>query len=89
MVAKFVALEFHVTLLVISVVLPSEKMPLAVKDCVWPVAIEAVAGVITMDVSCAEVTVAIAEPVVDPTVAVMVEVPADTPDTKPDALTVA
>ena len=34
MVAKFVALEFHVTLSVISVVLPSEKIPLAANDCV-------------------------------------------------------
>ena len=31
-VAMFVALEFQVTLFVISVVLPSEKMPLAVND---------------------------------------------------------
>ena len=55
------ALEFHVTLFVMSVVLPSEKMPLAVNDCVWPVAIEAVAGVMTIDVSCAEDTVAVAD----------------------------
>jgi hypothetical protein len=32
MVAMFAALEPHVTLFVMSVVLPSEKMPLAVND---------------------------------------------------------
>ena len=32
-VATLAALEFHVTLFVISVVLPSEKIPLAVNDC--------------------------------------------------------
>ena len=61
MVAKLVALEFHVTLFVMSVVLPSENMPLAVNDCVWPAAIEAVAGATTIDVSCAADTVAVAD----------------------------
>jgi hypothetical protein len=88
-VAKFVAFEFHVTLFVMSVVLPSEKIPLAVKACVWPVAMEAVAGVRTIDVNWAAVTVADAEPVVDPIVAVMVELPAATPVTKPVEFTVA
>jgi hypothetical protein len=89
MVATPVALEFHITLFVISVVLPSEKMPLAVNDCDWPVAMEAVAGVMTIDASCAAVTVAVAEPWVDPIVAVMVELPAETPVTNPEELTVA
>jgi hypothetical protein len=88
-VAKFVALELHVTLFVISVVLPSEKIPLAVNDCVWPVAMEAVAGVMTIDANWAAVTVAVAEPFVDPIVAVMVELPADTPVTNPDEFTAA
>jgi len=71
------------------VVLPSEKMPLAVNACDWPVAIDAVAGVTTMEVSNAEVTVAIAEPDLAPIVAVMVELPAATPVTNPDESTVA
>jgi hypothetical protein len=53
----------------LSVVLPSENMPFALNACVWPVAMEAVAGVTTIDVSDAEVTVAVAEPVVDAIVA--------------------
>ena len=89
MVAKLVALEFHVTLFVMSVVLPSENMPLAVNDCVWPAAIEAVAGATTIDVSCSADTVAVADAVADPIVAVIVEFPAETPVTRPDELTVA
>jgi len=88
-VATFVALEFHVTLFVISVVLPSEKMPLAANDCDWPVAMEAVAGVMTIDVSSAELTVAVAVPWIDPRVAVIDELPAETPVTNPDESTVA
>ena len=88
-VATLAALEFHVTLFVISVVLPSEKIPLAVNDCDWPVAMEAAAGVITIDVSSAEDTVAIAVPWVEPMVAVIVELPAETPVTNPDESTVA
>jgi hypothetical protein len=72
-----------------SVVLPSEKIPLAANACVWPVATDAVAGVTTIDVSIAEVTVATAVPVLDPMVAVIDELPAATPVTKPDESTVA
>ena len=72
-----------------SVVLPSEKMPLAVNACDWPVAIDVAAGVTTIDVNNAEVTVATADPDLDPIVAVIVELPADTPVTNPDELTVA
>ena len=50
---------------------------------------EAVAGVTTIDVNRAAVTVAVAEPLVDPIVAVIVELPAVTPVTNPDELTVA
>ena len=89
MVAKFVALEFHVTLFVMSVALPSEKIPLAVNDCVWPVAIEAVPGVTKIEFKSTAFTVAVAEPVVDPIDAVMIELPADTPVTRPDEFTVA
>jgi len=88
-VANFVALELQATLSVMSVELPSEKMPFAAKACVWPVAIEAVAGVTTIDCNCVAVTVAKAEPVVDPSVAVIVELPAETPLTSPVELTVA
>ena len=50
---------------------------------------EAAAGVITIDVSSAEDTVAIAVPWVEPMVAVIVELPAETPVTNPDESTVA
>jgi hypothetical protein len=50
---------------------------------------EAAAGVTTMDVSSAEVTVAVAEPLVVPMLAVIVELPAETPVTNPDEFTVA
>jgi hypothetical protein len=43
----------------------------------------------TIDDNWAAVTVAMAEPFVDPIEAVMVELPAETPDTNPDEFTVA
>lgn len=89
MVAKLVAFEFQATLLVISLELPSEKMPLAAKACVWPVAIEAVAGVTRIDCNCAAVIVAIEVPVDEPRVAVIVDDPAETPVTRPVELTEA
>lgn len=89
MVATFVALELQVTLLVISVVLPSEKMPLAVKNCACPVAMDALAGVTVIDWSWAAVTVASVVACFAARVAVMVEVPAETPVTNPLGLTVA
>ena len=87
-VAKFVALDVQLTLLVMSVVLPSEKIPFATNACVCPVAIEAVAGVTVIDVSCAAVTVTVAVLLTGPRVAVIVAVPAETPVTRPP-LTVA
>ncbi len=87
--ANLAAFEPQTTLSVMSVELPSEKMPFAVKACVWPVAIEAVAGVTTIDLNRAAVTVATAEPVVEPIDAVIVELPAETPVTRPVELTVA
>src|SRR3569833_2856414 len=62
MVATFVAFELQATLLVRAVVLPSEKIPLAVYACVWPVAIEAVAGATRIDCKRAELTATAAVP---------------------------
>jgi hypothetical protein len=89
MVTKFVALELQTTLSVMSVELPSEKTPLAANVCVWPVAIEAVPGVIVIDCRSAAVTVTVADAVVEPIVAVIVEEPAETPLTRPVEVTVA
>jgi len=81
--AMFGALELHVTLSVISVVLPSEKSPLAVKAWLWPVATDAVAGVTLIACSSAAVTVADAVRLTEPIVAVIVAEPTDTPVTRP------
>jgi hypothetical protein len=88
-VAKLAALELQVALFVMSVWLPSEKIPFAANAWVCPVAIEAVAGVTPIVWSRADDTVARAVPFLDPIVAVMVEVPADAPVTKPVESTVA
>ena len=87
--AKFVALDVQLTEFVMSVWLPSEKLPLAVNAWVWPVAIEAVRGLTPIVWRSAADTVASAEPLLEPIVAVMVEVPVDEPLTSPDESTVA
>ena len=59
-----------------SCVLPSSKMPVAVNCCTVPTAIVAVAGKTDIEVRCAGTTVRVVESVREPTVAVMVVVPA-------------
>jgi len=88
-VAKFVALEAQLTAFVMSVWLPSENSPFALKAWVWPVAMEAVSGVRLIVCNIAAETVATADPLLDPMVAVIVEVPADDPVTRPFESTVA
>src|SRR6202011_1843584 len=61
----------------------------AVNCCVAPLVIEGFAGVTAMDTSVAGFTVSSVEPVMLPTVAEIVEVPAPTPVAKPVALIVA
>src|SRR5258708_33285305 len=83
MVAKFEALELHETLFVMSVVLPSEKTPFAANAWVCPVANEAGAVVTWIELSNAADTLAVAERLTEPNVAVMFAEPADTPVTSP------
>jgi hypothetical protein len=61
--------ELHVTELVITCVLESEYVPVAVNCCVAAIAIAGFAGVTAIDVSVAAVTVRIVEPVTFPDVA--------------------
>ena len=68
------AAELQLTPFVMSVWLPSENKPLAVKFCVWPVAMDAVNGVRLIVCNSAVDTVAIADPVLEPIVAVIVGV---------------
>ena len=88
-VAAVVFDDVQVTESVITTVLPSSKVPVAVKACVSPVVIDAVEGFTTMDRRLAIVTVAVVAPTIVPDVAVMLEVPAETPVTSPAVLTVA
>ncbi len=55
----------------------------------YPAATEAAAGVMEMEVNTAAVTVKVAEPLIVPEVAVIVEVPEATLVAKPPVLTVA
>jgi len=88
-VAIAVVAERHLTLLLMSARLPSEKVPVATKRCVRPICTVAAAGVTAIDVNVAAVTVKVAEPALAPEVAVIVAVPADTPVATPDDATVA
>ena len=75
MVSMLVALEDHCRD-VSTWVLPSSKLPVAVNCCCVPVAMDTVAGETVMEVRCAGMTVMVLESVKEPTVAVMVVVPA-------------
>jgi hypothetical protein len=84
-VATPVLVDIHVTELVISRLLLSKYVPVAVNCCVAPAATVDVAGVTAMDASTgAEVTLKDAVPLIDPAPAVMVVVPADTAKAKPE-----
>ena len=87
--ATLVADELQLTLLVRSCVPPSLYVPIAVNCWFVPFAIEAVAGVTDNDVSTGAVTVNVAEPLIDPELAVIVVAPRVAPVASPLPLTVA
>jgi hypothetical protein len=89
MVATVGVAALHVTLPVKFCVLLSLNVPVAVNCCVKPLAIEGFAGVTAIDCSVAAVTVRVVDPVINPDLALMEEVPAATADAKPAALIVA
>jgi hypothetical protein len=82
-VATDVFEELQVTELVMTPVLESEYVPVAVNCCVAAIAIAGFAGVTAIDVSVAAVTVRIVEPVTVPDVARIVDVPVPTPFARP------
>ena len=81
--------EFQVTCAVISRLVPSEYVQVAVSCWVLPTTLLAVAGVIAMESSVTVVTVRVVVSVTVPLVAVMVVVPAATAVTRPLLSTVA
>jgi hypothetical protein len=68
---------------VTSCTLESLKVPIAANCFVVPTAIVGFAGVTLTETSVAEDTVSVAVPLIDPEVAVIVAVPAPTPDARP------
>jgi hypothetical protein len=74
-VAMVVSAVLQVTAFVRFRVLPSLYVPVAVNCCVVPSAIEALAGLIEIDVRTAGVTVNVAEPLIVPDVAVIIALP--------------
>jgi hypothetical protein len=81
--------EVQTTDVVMSCVLPSLEVPVAMNCCVVPLAMEGLAGVTAMEVSTAGPTVRVVEPVTEPEVAEMVEVPTPAPEATPVAEIVA
>ena len=75
--------ELHVTVPVISCVLLSENVPVAVNCCTVPRGMPAIMGVTLMEVRVALVTVSSTLWETPPEVAVMVEVPAVNPMARP------
>src|SRR6266849_2386411 len=89
-VATLVLSDCQVTEFVISLVLVSEYVPVAVYCWAWPVLMFCtVAGVTAMETSAAGVTVRVAAPLMLPDVAVIVAEPALMVDAQPVALIVA
>jgi hypothetical protein len=84
-----VADEVHCADAVISCVVPSENVPVAVNCWVSPTAMLESAGVTLMDCKAAFVTVNVAVPVRAPDAAVIFAVPAVKPLASPEAFTVA
>ena len=68
--------DVHVALLVMSCVLASEKVPLAVNCCVDATGTEGFAGITVIETTTAVVTVRTELPVMEPEVAEMVALPA-------------
>jgi hypothetical protein len=89
MVAMFVALELHVASPDTSDTVPSENVPVAVKGTVTATPTVGLVGVSAIDDSVAEVTVRLAMPLTEATVAVIVLVPALRPVALPPLATLA
>jgi len=83
--ATLVFEEVHVAVPVMSCVVPSEKVPVAVNCCKVPSGMEGFVGVTAIEVTVAPVTVKSAFPKTFPEAAVMVEVPAANPMARPGA----
>ena len=83
MVATLSLDELQVTASVMSTVVPSSKVPMAVNCLVWPELIEALVGLIAIDRKLARVTVTLVEPLMVADVAVILTVPAATAVTRP------
>ena len=88
-VATLVSDDFQVTALVMSTVVPSSSVPIAVNCFVPSEAIEALLGLTAIERRLATVTVTLVEPLIVTEVAVTLIVPYETPDTKPPSDTVA
>jgi hypothetical protein len=89
MVATVGALELHCTLPVMSWVLPSLNVPVAVNCCVTPSGSVGIAGVTAIETRVADVTVTFAEPLIEAEVAVTPVPPIATLLAAPRLLTVA
>ncbi len=87
-VATDVSDERQVTCVLISWLVPSEYVPVAVKSLEFPVAMLGLAGVTDIEDS-KGVTVRVVFPEIPPAMAVMVAVPTETPVASPLPLTVA
>lgn len=85
--AMLVFEELHATVPVISCVVPSENVPVALNCCNVPRGMDGVAGVTAIEFTVALVTVrlALAKMLPELTVAVMVELPAPIPSARPGA----
>ena len=78
--------ELNVVIAVMSLLLPSLKLPIAINCCWPPIAIDGFAGVTAIESSVAWVTFNIAELTLPPKLAVMVAVPMATPLAMPSVL---
>lgn len=75
--------DCHCVTFVMSCLLPSEKLPIAVNCCASPSATVGLTGVMAMAVADAELTVRVVLPLIEPSVAVTVVLPEDTAVAKP------
>jgi hypothetical protein len=88
-VATPVSDDFQVTPSVMSTVVPSSSVAIAVNCSVSSEVIDALVGLTAIERKFATVTVTLVEPLIVTEVAVMLTVPYETPDTKPPFDTVA
>ena len=86
MVATARVPELQVTVLLMSRLVPSVKVPVAMKRWVRPLGIEAVGGVTAIETNVAAVTVRVAEADWPSKLAVMTDVPMAAPAARPDVL---